>query len=111
MNKLNNNKTTWAWSALCLVALGLTTGTGCDLQGTDSQSALEAAMNPSAAMARFAMPVALTRAELAGTDSRLINPVNDSRTEQADGAFQLISPVESPRLEAGEAVGIELLRG
>lgn len=104
MNKLNNNKTTWAWSALCLVALGLTTGTGCDLQGTDSQSALEAAMNPSATMARFASPVIWTRAELAGADSRLVNPVIDSRPEKPDANLSRTRP------EAGESVGITLLR-
>ncbi|HKQ48433.1 MAG TPA: hypothetical protein VJZ71_10220 [Phycisphaerae bacterium] len=76
----NNNNGLRAWSALCLVALGLTAGTGCDYLGTDSQTTMEAAANPSATMAR------------------LFNPVIESRVEEAESAHLLIGS----RLEKAE---------
>lgn len=93
MNTLKNKKEMWAWSAMCLVALGLTAGTGCDrtpnfLQGTESQTAIEAATSPSAAMAR------------------LFNPVIEARLEPV----KLVETIKVIRLESADSVGITLLR-
>jgi hypothetical protein len=108
----NNGKTLWALPALSLLALCLTAGTGCDPQGTDSQTALEAAMNPSATMARFISPPFGTRLGFGDTMSRLVNPVIEARLEKADSILtaRIVNPVIEARLESADTAGISMLR-
>lgn len=102
-----NSGRMWVCSALCLAALGLTNGTGCDLQGSDSQAALEAAMNPSATMARLFYPVIESRiGRVDSADlSRLVRPVIETRLEKAES-----SVTARFRFEAAEPAPIDTLR-
>lgn len=109
---MNNDKTLWTLAALCLAALSLTAGTGCDPQATNSLAAMEAATNPSATMARFVSPALGTRLGFGDTMSRLVNPAIESRLGKAESyvTARLVSPAIESRLEPGESVGISQLR-
>jgi hypothetical protein len=107
----NNDKTLWALAALCLAALSLTAGTGCNPQGpgVDAKAALEDVMNPTAAVARHTSPTSPTfgtRLGFGDTMDRLVNPVIDARLGKAESS--VTSRLASP--ENAELVGISLHR-
>ncbi|HKQ48434.1 MAG TPA: hypothetical protein VJZ71_10225 [Phycisphaerae bacterium] len=96
---MNIGKRKWT---LCLAALSLTAGTGCDRspefqRESTTHIVMDAATGPAAAMARFISP------SLGASFGWCELPVTESRLDKADSLGRT-------RPEAAEQVGISLLR-